>query len=130
MIVVDASAVLEVLLRTAGAGAVEERLFADGERLHAPHLLDVEVMHVIRRHRLRGEITERRASDAVELLTVLPLTRHDHRPLINRIWTLHPNLTAYDAAYVALAEALAAPLVTRDGKLASTQGHRAAIELI
>src|SRR5665213_960815 len=130
VIVVDASAVLEVLLRTAGAGAVEERLFASGERLHAPHLLDLEVTHVIRRHRLRGEIAERRASQAVDLLGALPIRRHEHRPLLNRIWGLHQNLTAYDAAYIALAEALDAPLVTRDAHLTSVPGHRARIELV
>lgn len=130
MIVVDASALLEVLLRTAGAGPVEERLFANGERLHAPHLLDLEVTQAIRRYRLHGEIDEARASHAVELLTVLPLTRHEHRPLINRVWALHRNLTAYDAAYVALAEALDAPLVTRDARLAAASGHRATVELV
>ena len=130
MIVVDASAVLEVLLRTADAGAVEERLFASGERLHAPHLLDIEVTHAIRRHRLLGEIAERRASDAMELLGALPIRRHEHRPLLSRVWALHRNLTAYDAAYVALAEALDAPLVTRDARLASASGHRAIVELV
>ena len=130
MIVVDASAVLDVVLRTAGASAIEERLFADGERLHAPHLLDLEVMQAIRRHRLRDAITDARASHAVELLSVLPLTRHEHRSLTNRIWALHHNLTAYDAAYIALAEALDAPLVTRDAKLASAPGHRATVELV
>lgn len=130
MIVVDASAVLDVLLRTADAGPVEERLFASGDRLHAPHLIDLEVTHAIRRYRLRGEVAERRASHAVELLAALPLTRHEHRPLINRIWALHRNLTAYDAAYVALAEALNAPLVTRDARLASASGHQATVELV
>jgi predicted nucleic acid-binding protein len=130
VIVVDASAVLDVVLRTAGASAIEERLFADGERLHAPHLLDLEVMQAIRRHRLRDAITDARASHAVELLSVLPLTRHEHRSLTNRIWALHHNLTAYDAAYIALAEALDAPLVTRDAKLASAPGHRATVELV
>jgi predicted nucleic acid-binding protein len=130
VIVVDASAVLEVLLRTADARAVEERLFAGGERLHAPHLLDLEITHAIRRHRLRGEIAERRAADAVELLAALPIRRHEHRPLLSRIWALHRNLTSYDAAYIALAEALGAPLVTRDAKLASAPGHRATVELV
>lgn len=130
MIVVDASAVLEVLLRTVDAGAVEERLFAGGERLHAPHLLDLEVVHAIRRYRLRGEIAERRAADAIQLLAVLPVTRHEHRPLVDRIWALYRNLTAYDAAYIALAEALDAPLITRDARMASASGHRAVVELV
>ena len=130
MIVVDASAVLDVVLRTAAASPIEERLFADGERLHAPHLIDLEVIQAIRRHRLRDEITEERALHAVELLSVLPLRRHDHRPLADRVWALHRNLTAYDAAYVALAEALDAPLVTRDARLASAPGHRATVELV
>lgn len=130
MTVVDASAVLEVLLRTADAERIAERMFRDGERVHAPHLLDVEVAQVIRRWRLRGDVTERLAAEAFELLAALPIKRYAHQPLIARVWSLRQNLTAYDATYIALAEALDASLVTRDARLAAAPGHRAVVELV
>lgn len=130
MIVVDASALLEVLLRTAAAGTVEQRLFAPGQTLHAPHLLDVEIAHVIRRYAANGDIDGERGRLALSDLADLSLRRYPHDMLLPRIWELRSNLTAYDAAYVALAEALDAPLFTRDRRLASAAGHRAKIELI
>jgi predicted nucleic acid-binding protein len=129
VIVVDASAVLEVLLRTRAAGRLEARLFGRVS-LHAPHLLDVEVAQVLRRYAARGELTAARGVEALADLAAFPLTRYPHDLLLARIWALRENLTAYDAAYVALAEALRAPLVTRDERLASAPGHRATIELV
>lgn len=129
MIVVDASALLEVLLRTPAARAVEDGLFAPGRRLHAPHLLDVEIAQVIRRFAVRGEIDGERGRAALADLADLPIRRYPHEMLLPRIWELRNNLTAYDAAYVALAEALEAPLLTRDRRLAAGAGHRARIEL-
>lgn len=130
MIVVDASAVLEVLLRTPAGPGVAERLFAEDETLHAPHLLDVEVAQVLRRYSLAGELDSARGLQALEDLADFPLTRYPHDLFLPRIWELRHNLTAYDAAYVALAEALAAPLLTRDAALDSAAGHHARIELI
>ncbi|ACK52373.1 PilT protein domain protein [Methylocella silvestris BL2] len=130
MIVVDASALLEALLRTPSAKTVEDRLFAAGQTLHAPHLLDVEVAQVIRRYALSGEIDRARGGLALADLADLPLRRYPHDFLLPRIWDLRNNLTAYDAAYVALAEALDAPLLTRDRRLAAAAGHRARIELV
>ena len=125
MIVVDASALLEVLLRTKAAPAVEAALFAPGITLHAPHLIDVEIAQVLRRYTAAGEIAQTRGSAALDDLADLPLTRYPHDVLLPRIWTLRHNLTAYDAAYVALAEALDAPLLTRDRRLAGASGHSA-----
>lgn len=130
MIVVDASALLEALLRTSAAKAVEDRLFAARQTLHAPHLLDVEVAQVIRRYAANGEIDAERGRMALADLADFPLRRYPHDFLLPRIWDLRNNLTAYDAAYVALAEVLNAPLVTRDRRLATAAGHRAKIELV
>jgi predicted nucleic acid-binding protein len=130
VIVVDASAALEVLLRTPAARAVEQRLFDPQETLHAPHLLDVEVAQVIRRYAANGEINDERGGAVLADLAVFPLHRYPHDVLLPRVWELRNNLTAYDAVYVALAEALEAPLITRDRRLANAAGHRAAIELV
>ncbi len=130
MIVVDASALLEILLRTPSAKAVEDRLFAPRQTLHAPHLLDVEVAQVIRRYASNGDIDSARGRLALADLADLPLQRYPHDFLLPRIWDLRNNLTAYDAAYVALAEALDAPLLTRDRRLAAAAGHHAQIELV
>jgi predicted nucleic acid-binding protein len=130
LIVVDASALLEVLLGTSVASGLAERFFAEGETLHAPHLLDVEVAQVLRRYALAGTFGADRGAEALEDLADFPIARYPHQPFLSRIWELRHNVTAYDAAYLALAEALAAPLVTRDAKLASTTGHQARIELL
>jgi predicted nucleic acid-binding protein len=130
MIVVDASAVLEVLLRTPTATAVERRLFESSQTLHAPHLLDVEVAQVVRRYAANGEIDAERGRMALADLADLSLRRYPHDFLLSRVWDLRNNLTAYDAVYVALAEALDAPLLTRDKRLAASPGHHARIELV
>lgn len=130
MIVVDASAVLETLLRTPAAGAVEDRLFASGETLHAPHLIDLEVAQVLRRYAAAGELAPERGRTALADFVDFPIHRYPHDILLPRIWELRGNLTAYDAAYVALAEALDAALLTRDRKLAAATGHRARIEAV
>ncbi len=129
MIVLDASCVVELLLRSAGAEKVEARLFRPRETWHAPHLLDVEVAQVLRRYAASGDFSDARGSEALALLSRFPLARYAHEPLLPRVWQLRGSLTAYDATYVALAEALAAPLVTRDARLARAGGHRARIEL-
>lgn len=106
------------------------RLFREEETLHAPHLLDLEIVHVLRRYCLIGELRPNRAAEALTDLGDLRIVRHPHEPFVRRIWQLRHSITAYDAANVALAEALESPLVTRDGRLASAHGHRARIELI
>jgi predicted nucleic acid-binding protein len=130
MIVADASAVAEVLLRKQIADAIAARLFASGLALHVPHLLDVEVAHVIRRHAAVGEIVAERGRELMTDLVELPMQRHAHDWLLPRVWELRHNLTAYDAVYVALAEALDAPLVTRDARLAAAAGHQARVEVV
>jgi predicted nucleic acid-binding protein len=120
MIVTDASVILEVLLGTATAQRIGERIFRPGETLHAPHVLDLEIAQVLRRYVLAGDITPQRGSQALEDLRDLPLTRYPHDILLPRIWQLRNNFTAYDGAYVALAESLGGPLVTRDRALASS----------
>jgi predicted nucleic acid-binding protein len=128
--VLDASAVLEFLLRTPIGNRVEAKLFSNGGSLHAPHLIDVEVAQVIRRHAAAGIISVARGEEALLDLADLLLNRHAHTESLPRIWELRHNLTAYDAAYVALAEALDAPLLTCDRKLARAGNHRARIELV
>ena len=130
MIVLDASALLEVLLRTPQADAVEKRIFSVGETLHAPHLIDAEVAQVLRRYAAQGDIEPERAREALQDLGDLPLTRYPHRLFLPRIWELRNNLTAYDAAYIALAESLPAPLITSDRRLAGASGHEADILLV
>lgn len=130
MIVVDASAVLDVLLVGPGSDALFRRLFAPGETLHAPHILDLEIAQVLRRYCAHGELADSRAGEALEDLLDLPLARYPHDLFLPRIWELRANLTAYDAAYVALAEVLPAPLVTRDRRIGRSAGHRAKVELV
>lgn len=130
MIVVDASTLLEVLLRTAAAENVEERLFGEQESLHAPHLLDVEVAQVLRRYAGGGEIDSERGRAALSDLVDFPIRRYPHGFLLPRAWEIRSNLTAYDAVYVALAEALDATLVTRDRRIAAASGHQAQVEVI
>jgi predicted nucleic acid-binding protein len=129
LIVIDASALLEVLLGTETGARVEDRLLSRGESLHAPHLLDVEVAQVLRRFAAAGELTPERGSEALTDLADFPVHRYPHDVLLPRIWDLRHNVTAYDGAYLALAEALAAPLVTCDARLRSAPGHGAKVEV-
>jgi predicted nucleic acid-binding protein len=128
--VLDASAAVEFLLLTTIGSRVQEKILADGESVHAPHLLDVEVVQVIRRLVATDVISVVRAKEALDDLLDLSLIRHPHLPWLPRIWELRHNLTAYDASYICLAEALDAPLLTCDRKLARATNHRAKVELI
>ncbi len=130
MIVVDASAVLEVLLRTPLGAAIESRLWRESDALHSPHLLDVEVVQVLRRFTIAREIETERARAALDDFIALPISRHSHELLLPRVWELRGNFTAYDAVYVALAELLEATLLTHDRRLATAARRHAQVELV
>ena len=121
---------LELLIRSQAGLEIEDRLFSIQETLYAPHLLDLEVAQVLRRYYNSGEMNFERGREALEDLQSLPINRYPYDVFLPRIWELRHNMTAYDAAYVALAETLPALLLTRDRRLASSPGHTAAIELI
>jgi len=119
VIVLDASAAVDWMLQTAAGLRIEKRIYARNEVLHAPHLLDLEVGQVLRRLVREAVISARRADEAIEDLVDLRVTRYPHFVFLPRIWQLRHNLSAYDSAYVVLAEKLGATLVTRDARLAS-----------
>ena len=129
MIVLDASAAVDWLLQTSAGRQIEKRIFSRAESLHAPHLLDLEVGQVLRRLAREGAVSVRRAEEAIRDLLDLRVTRYPHFLLLPRIWQLRHNLSAYDAAYIALAEELGATLLTRDARLASASGHTARVEV-
>ncbi|MFD4421284.1 type II toxin-antitoxin system VapC family toxin [Agromyces sp. NPDC058484] len=129
MLVVDASVLAPALADdTSDGDAARERL--RGNRLAAPDLIDLEVVSVLRRQVTAGLLEERRAELALADLLDLPLRRVAHRPLLARCWALRENLTVYDAAYVALAEALEAVLVTGDVRLSRAPGLRCQVEVV
>lgn len=130
MIVVDASALLEILLNERLAASVAHRIFDASESLHAPHLIDVEIAQVLRRLVRKREMTPDRGEQALDDLRELPLSRYPHAMLLPRIWSLRDNATAYDATYLALAEVLDATLVTCDAALRSIPGHSAKVEVV
>jgi predicted nucleic acid-binding protein len=130
VIVADASAIIELLLQTSLGVRVEKRVYGRFEEIHAPHLLDVEVVSALRRFVRKGEVLQDRAEEAVEDLGLLRIVRHAHGDLLRRAWELRENVTAYDAMYVALAESIAAPIITCDRPLAGSSGHTARIELV
>ncbi len=130
MIVLDASAVLELLLNTEGGSQVSDRIADPAESLHAPHLLSVEVAQVLRRYVASRSISAELAVAALDDLAALDIDRYEHEPLLPRVWELRDNATAYDAVYLALAEVLDAPLLTFDARLAAAPGHTASVELL
>jgi predicted nucleic acid-binding protein len=120
MIVVDASAVLDVLFDTSRTVPIQRWLFRSRETIVAPHLIDVEIAQVLRRYSASGQIDEPRALEAIDDFLALPIERYPHLPLLHRMWELRENMTAYDAAYVALAELLGVKLITTDARLAKS----------
>jgi predicted nucleic acid-binding protein len=129
-IVLDASVVVEVLLGSTAGTRTMQRLVAENVPLHAPELLDIEVLHVLRRAVARELMTTRRAEQAIRVLESFPLTRHAHGPFRWRCWQLRANLSAYDAMYVALAEGLGARLITRDVRLSRAPGLATTVEVV
>ena len=121
---------VELLLGGRRAAEIHARLAREGHAWHAPHLIEVEVCHVLRRLNLSRQVTDLRGRQALRDLGALGLFLHEHGPLLSRAWGLRGNLSAYDAMYVALAEGLRAPLLTLDAKLAKTTGHVARIEVL
>lgn len=125
MLVLDASAVVELLLGGARAEPVLEQMEAHEGELHAPALLDSEVLHAFRGLTRTAGVSQARGAMAVELLGSLPVARHPATPLLPRMWELRHRLSGYEATYLALAEALDAPLLTFDAGLAAAAGARA-----
>jgi len=96
---------------------MRQRLLRE-QQLHAPHLIDVEVMHVLRRYGRTGEVEFSRAVAAIDEHLQLPIERHAHVSFMNLVWAFRNNFTAYDAMYVALGITLSATLITADAPLA------------
>lgn len=129
MIILDASALVEQLLDTSKGLQLQDRCLGRADIICSPHLVDLEVTQVLRRYCQQGQLSTIRAYQAIEDLQAFPIIRYAHESFLPRIWELCKNLTAYDAAYVALAETLDAPLVTCDTRLASAPGHSAIVEV-
>lgn len=128
MLVIDTSALIARFTQHPFPEALVQRLDADLD-WHAPHLVDVEALHVLRTLVARGALTAERAGQARTDITLAAIARYPHTLLLDRMWALRRNVTAYDAAFLTLAEALDAPLVTLDAHLGAVPGHRAAVEV-
>ena len=129
MFVLDASGAVELLLNTAAGKRVANRIDDPAASIHAPHLVDVEIAHVLRRYSLHGLLSAARGELALRQWRALDVERYSHEPFLDRVWQLRDNVSAYDAAYVALAEALSTVLVTGDGHFLRTPGLPIRIEL-
>jgi predicted nucleic acid-binding protein len=131
VIVLDASAATAVVLNEQGlADGVRERLAQTRGAVHVPHLFDLEVLSAIRGHLRGGRLAQGVAERALDLASQLRVRRWEHHPFRDRIWAMRDNVTAYDAVYLALAEALELPLVTTDARLASATGSAAKVVLV
>jgi predicted nucleic acid-binding protein len=130
VIVLDASALVELILDTPTGQLVAARIANPAEGLHVPHLADIEVAQALRRYVRDGEIDAARAAVALDDLRALDLQRHAHEPLLGRVWSLRQNLTAHDAVYVALAEVLDSVLITCDRPLSRTPALAGRVELL
>lgn len=128
MIVIDASALVDVIMGWRSE-AIKERL-RDAAIVHVPVTIDAELLHALRKHALAGVVGVQHSNAALEMLGGTTLSRHSVQPFAPRMWSLRHNVTTYDAAYVALAESLDIPLLTRDARLSRSSGHTARIEYI
>jgi predicted nucleic acid-binding protein len=128
MVVLDASAALHALARRPADPALLRRIATEDD-IGAPHLIDVEVLQVLRRLVRIGDLTADQATDVRRDFEAMPILRFPHTGVADRTWELRHNLTAHDATYVALAEAMGCPLITSDARLAKASGHRADVEV-
>ena len=128
--VVDASALVDLFIGGPAAGAIFDRLFRTRTVLHAPHSIDVEVANAIRKLWRRGLLVDQDVEEIADIYPRIRIERHANSPFLHRIWRLRYNITPYDAAYIALAEWLDLPLITRDAALYRSSGHSARIEFI
>jgi predicted nucleic acid-binding protein len=129
LIVLDASAAIDWLLQTTAGREIEKRIFSRGESLHAPHLLDLEVVQAMRRMVRESKVSAQRAHQMIGDFLDLRVTRYPHELFVPHIWRLRNNFSAYDAAYVSLTEELQATLITRDARLASASRRLISVEL-
>lgn len=130
MLVIDASAVLELLLTTSKSEGVREEILESGGKLAAPHLLDLEVAHALARYRAVGEVTAERGKEALRDLKQLPIARYPHEPFLDRIWELAEEVSVDDAVYCALAMELSVPILTCDPTLTLRAGQRVQVVLV
>jgi predicted nucleic acid-binding protein len=130
VIVPDASVIVTILLANPDSVRIRGRLFRSGGPFHVPHLIDLEVIQTLRRLCRAADMTLSRASQALDDFQAFPFIRYPHRLLAGRIWQLRHNLTAYDAVYLALAEALQATLYTCDSGLAEIARRTVSVELM
>jgi predicted nucleic acid-binding protein len=124
MIVVDASVIMAWLLR------LRSMSLPSDQHVHVPHLIDTEVANAVRGHVRRGDLDQRSGWDILHTFRWLAITRHGTFSMLDRVWELRHNLTAYDAAYVALAETLQCPLVTGDARISRAPGLRCAVTVL
>ena len=129
MIVLDASAAIDWLLQTPTGRRIEQRIYSQNESLHCPHVMDLEIAQVLRRLVRESVITAHRAQEAIHDLLDLRITRYPHFVFLPRIWHRRHNFSAYDSAYLALAEELGATLITRDSRFAAAIGRAVGVEL-
>ena len=129
MIVLDASAGVDLVCRNGERGDRIAARLAGEFTVHVPAVFDLEVLHALRDLEAGGSLSPERLRAALTDLSDLRAARHGHEQLRPRVWALRHNLTAYDAAYIALAELLEAPLLTTDRPLSRSSGHTARIEL-